>query len=59
MTKYQIFGYGKEETEHQWQKLKKDFIIELEDNIDPYLQIQSIFSQSLKNWLITINKIEE
>ena len=59
MTKYQIFGYGKEETEYQWQKLKKDFIIELEDNIDPYLQIQSIFSQSLKNWLITINKIEE
>lgn len=55
--KYRIIGYGKEETEHQWTKFKDNFIIELDDNINPYEYIQEIFSLSLKNWLITITEI--
>ena len=55
--KYFIVGYGKEETEYQWQKFKDNFIIELDDDINPYEYIQEVFPLSLKNWLITITEI--
>lgn len=58
MKTYRVIGYAKEKSEDDWQPLKKDLIVHLTEDANPYLLIQEQWKNVFSHWLVSFIEME-
>ena len=58
MKTYHVIGYAKEKPEDDWQLIKKDLIVNLTEDANPYLLIQEQWKNFFSHWLVSFIEME-